>query len=129
MKKVNFSKKQGGFILTSEAILLSTVLVIGLTAGLVTVRDAMNAEMEDVAEAIGNLDQTYAFNGIANAEGTAAIAGSAYGDAVDAAAGDGVTFAFTATDLLEGDATVSAVSAGSASEQATGTAVLPAAAP
>ncbi|MBA6365880.1 hypothetical protein H4J42_19225, partial [Colwellia sp. BRX8-8] len=43
-------KKQGGFVMTSELLLLSTTIVIGLVVGLSTMRDAVTAEMEDVAE-------------------------------------------------------------------------------
>jgi|TARA_R110002167_G_scaffold1445_1_gene7067 hypothetical protein len=119
MKKFNSSnKKQRGFILTSEAVLLSTVMVVGMTTGLVTLRDSMNAELEDVAEAIGSLDQSYSFNGIENEQNSAGVAGSAFGDAIDTIAGDGVTWSYTAVDLLEGDATVAAASAGAASASA-----------
>ncbi|MGJ8690545.1 MAG: hypothetical protein ACSHXZ_13610 [Gammaproteobacteria bacterium] len=123
MKKFNLSKKQRGFILTSEAVLLSTVMVVGMTTGLVTLRDSMNAELEDVAEAIGSIDQSYSFNGIENDQNSAGIAGSAFGDSIDANAGDGVTWSYTAVDLIEGDAGVAAPSAGSAS--ATAAAVRP----
>jgi len=121
----NFSNKvsrQKGFILTSEAVLLSTVMVIGLTTGMVTLRDSMNAELEDVAEAIGALDQSYTFNGITNDQSSSAIAGSAFGDTVDSNAGDGVTWSYTTPDLVEGDVLIAAPSAGSAS--ATNTASL-----
>tara|TARA_R110000737_G_scaffold344610_1_gene371932 strand:- start:1746 stop:2135 length:390 start_codon:yes stop_codon:yes gene_type:complete len=105
MKLVNskkvMNKKQGGFVMTSELLLLSTTVVIGLIVGLTTMRDAVTAEMEDVAEAIGSLDQSYAYDGIKNAEGTAEISGSGFIDAVDVNAGDGVTFEFINTDFSE----------------------------
>lgn len=110
------SNKQRGFVLTSELVLIVTILVIGMTVGLVTMRDAMTAEMHDVAEAIGNLDQSYAFNGIENAQNTAAVNGSAFVDAVDTNAGDGIAWNFVAADIVEGvmvgPAGPSAVSAG-----------------
>ncbi|MDO6804879.1 hypothetical protein Q4595_20680, partial [Wenyingzhuangia sp. 1_MG-2023] len=86
--------RQGGFVMTSELVLLVTTMVVGLTVGLVTMRDALTAEMEDVAEAIGSLDQTYAFNGLVNGESTAAVEGSVYGDAPDVIAGDNTEFTF-----------------------------------
>ncbi len=98
-------KKQGGFILTAELLLLSLILVIGLIVGLVTMRDAITAEMEDTAEAIGQLDQTYFFEGMINAQDTATVAGSAFGDAIDANAGDQAAFEFTAV-LVNGEGTV-----------------------
>jgi len=99
-KKAN-KKKQGGFVLTSELLLLSTTIVIGLVVGLSTMRDAVTAEMEDVAEAIGSLDQSYAFDGIKNGEATAEISGSGFIDAVDENAGDGKKFEFIASDFAE----------------------------
>tara|TARA_R110001606_G_scaffold359309_1_gene511128 strand:+ start:1587 stop:1976 length:390 start_codon:yes stop_codon:yes gene_type:complete len=111
MKLVNnkkvMNKKQGGFVMTSELLLLSTTVVIGLIVGLTTMRDAVTAEMEDVAEAIGSLDQSYAYDGIKNAEGTAEISGSGFIDAVDVNAGDGVTFEFINTDFSESASAIS----------------------
>jgi hypothetical protein len=126
MKNIQVSKlsrKQAGFVMTTELVLLSTVMVVGLVAGMVTMRDALTAEMEDVAEAIGHLDQTYAFNGIVNGENTAAIEGSVYGDATDSNAGDDVEFTFVAATPLEGG--VTAASLGSSSSANTGTVVTP----
>jgi hypothetical protein len=122
MKNIQASKlggKQGGFVLTTELVLLSTVLVIGLVAGMVTMRDALTAEMEDVSEAIGHLDQTYAFNGIVNGENTAAVEGSVFGDATDSQAGDDVEFEFVAATPLEGGTT--SASLGASSSANTGT--------
>ena len=113
------SKKQAGFVMTTELVLLSTVMVVGLVAGMVTMRDALTAEMEDVAEAIGQLDQTYAFNGIVNGENTAAIEGSGFGDATDASAGDGVEFTFVAATPLEGGSTTASLGASSSANTGT----------
>ncbi|WP_148862809.1 hypothetical protein [Marinobacter fonticola] len=123
IKQTEIGKKQAGFVLTTELVLLSTVMVIGLVAGMVTMRDALTAEMEDVAEAIGHLDQTYAFNGIVNGEKTAAVEGSVYGDATDSLAGDDVEFSFVAATPLEGAAT--AASLGSSSSSNAGTITAP----
>ena len=81
-------KNQSGFALTSELILIVTILVIGGIVGMVTVRDSVTAEMHDVAEAIGELDQSYDFDGILNSQTTAIIAGSSWSDAADTNAGD-----------------------------------------
>ncbi|AMO69262.1 hypothetical protein DOK_06335 [gamma proteobacterium BDW918] len=88
------NKKQGGFIMTTELVLLTTTMVVGMIVGLVSMRDSVNAEMEDVAEAIGALDQSYAFDGIKNNQNTAVIAGSGFDDAIDALAGDDTGFTF-----------------------------------
>lgn len=57
-------KKKGGFIVTAELVLIATVLVIGMLVGLVVVRDAIVAEMEDIASSIGTLDNGLSFNGV-----------------------------------------------------------------
>ncbi len=114
------SRKQAGFIMTSELILLVTIMVIGMIVGLVTMRDAATAEMEDVAEAIGQIDQSYAFNGLKSANDTAIVDGSAFGDAVDTNAGDNTEFTFVASDNTEGLASVTP-SLGSSSADALGT--------
>lgn len=119
MNKALTSKKQGGFVMTSELVLITTVMVIGLMAGMVTMRDAVTAEMEDVAEAIGHLDQTYAFNGIVNGENTAAVEGSVFGDATDASAGDDVEFTFVAATPLEGGSTAASLAASSSANTGT----------
>lgn len=115
------NKKQTGFVLTSELIVLSTTMVAALVIGLSTMRDSVTAELEDVAEAIGSLDQSYAFDGMINAEGTAEISGSGFIDAVDVNAGDGATFEFVASDFTEAAASINGTpSSGAASANANG---------
>lgn len=97
------SKKQRGFVMTSELVLLTTTMVIGMLVGLTTLRDAATSEMEDVAEAIGSLNQSYAFDGMINAEDSAEVTGSAFNDAVDANSGDGAAFTFVAPPATEGE--------------------------
>ncbi len=91
-------KKQGGFIMTTELVLLVTTMVVGMIVGMVSMRDAVNAEMHDVAEAIGALDQSYAFDGIKNDQNTAELDGSEFNDAVDTTSGDNADFIFVASD-------------------------------
>lgn len=50
-------------VLSFEWILLITLLVIGLVAGLAAVRDATIDELGDVAEAAINIDQSYTMPG------------------------------------------------------------------
>lgn len=118
-KVVNAKKKQAGYVMTSELILLATLVVGGLTVGLTTMRDAVNAELEDVSEAIGSLDQSYAFDGMINGEGSAEISGSGYIDAVDTNAGDGVAFQFVASDFAETAAAINATPSTAASSPLT----------
>lgn len=107
-------KKQKGFVLTSELIILSTSMVAALVIGLSTLRDSVTSELEDVAEAIGALDQSYAFDGLINAEGTAEVSGSAFIDSVDVYAGDESSFTFVASDFSESAALISATPSGDA---------------
>lgn len=93
-----------GFALTSELVLVSTITVLGVTAGLVALRDATMAELHDLSEAVGALNQSYAYQGIdflgtdADGEtvGLGSVAGSIFLDDVDSAAGDRVGWSFTA---------------------------------
>lgn len=85
---MKLKKKMGGFVQTAELVLLSTVLVTGLTVGLVNVRDAVTTELEDVAQSIGSIDQSYSFQGVESNSGSSStiynyVAGSAWVDAPD----------------------------------------------
>ena len=55
---------EAGFVISSELILVATILVIGLIAGLATVRDQVVTELADVAAAISDLDQSFSFGSI-----------------------------------------------------------------
>ena len=57
-------KDEGGFIVTVELILIATILVIGLIAGLTTLRDAVVAELGDTAQAFGAINQSWSASGI-----------------------------------------------------------------
>ncbi len=82
---MKLKKKMGGFVQTAELVLISTVLVTGLTVGLVNVRDAVNTELEDVAESVGALNQSYSFAGIEadSGSGTNFVQGSEWTDSQD----------------------------------------------
>lgn len=77
-----------GFATTSELLLITTVLVIGLIAGWVTVRNSVNAELEDFAEAAGDVNQSHAFAGVLNDNNAASTSGSLFADASDEFAAD-----------------------------------------
>ncbi|WP_246864706.1 hypothetical protein [Spongiibacter thalassae] len=112
-KKSIMQRKQGGFIMTTELVLLTSVMVVGMVVGLVSMRDSVNAEMEDVAEAIGALDQSYSFDGIQNVQETAFIDGSTFTDAQDVNAGDTVGFTYTAPSIESANDTLGAAPFGS----------------
>ncbi len=54
---------EAGFIVSAELILIATILVIGLVVGLSEVQHAVVGELNDVGEAIGNLNQSYCYTG------------------------------------------------------------------
>lgn len=60
-----FWNDEAGFVVTVEMILVATVLVIGLVAGLAQVRDAVNAELADTAAAFGSMDQSFSIGSVA----------------------------------------------------------------
>lgn len=102
-------RKSAGFALTSELVLVSTIAVLGLTAGLTVLRDATMAELNDLAEAVGSLNQSYAFHGIqipigVDASGGAFSGGSFFTDAPDTLAGDLALWQFIAPDSTEATA-------------------------
>ena len=95
MQKKKKQNNKGGFIVSTELILIATILVLGLIVGLVSLRNQVTAELEDVAEAIGNIDQSFDYVGLiekANGSTTwcAQVAGSAWADTEDTSLGDEV---------------------------------------
>lgn len=57
-------RDEAGFVVSTELILIATILVIGLITGLVTIRDAVVTELADVADAISEVDQSYSYGAI-----------------------------------------------------------------
>jgi len=54
---------EAGFIVSAELVLIATLLVIGLIVGLSEVQHAVVQELNDVGDAIGNLNQSYMYTG------------------------------------------------------------------
>ena len=101
MKQIKFAKKMKGFALSSELIFLSTIVTAGLSVGMVTVRDAVVAEMTDVSNAIGALNQSYEYNGVVNNSSSAAIEGSGFQDVIDTTVGDTGGYTFVVAGATE----------------------------
>jgi hypothetical protein len=59
-----FWNDDNGFVVSSELVLIATVLVIGLLTGLASVRDALISELSDVAGAIQDINQSYSIDGV-----------------------------------------------------------------
>lgn len=70
-----------GFIISSELVLIATILVIGMIVGLTTIRDQVVQEMGDIAMAFSDLTQSYSFGGVSGH--TSSTAGSNFVDQTD----------------------------------------------
>jgi Flp pilus assembly pilin Flp len=84
-----FWNDECGAVLSAELVLVMTILVIGMVVGLSEIQHAVVQELNDVAEAIGAVNQSYSYTGF-EALKTAApnarksfSAGSAFGDDQD----------------------------------------------
>ena len=73
---------EAGFIVSAELVLVATIGVLSLVVGLSEVAFNVNQELEDVGSAIGSINQTYQYNGVAGSKGKAE--GSAFWDNRDA---------------------------------------------
>ncbi len=69
------------FVVSTELILVATILVIGMTVGLVTLRDQVVQELADVAAAFSRSEQAYSFSGMTGH--SASAAGSLFADTMD----------------------------------------------
>ena len=76
-----FWRDERAFVVTAELTLIATVLVLGVFAGLASVRDQGLQELDDLAAAIENLNQSYSFSSVTKS--TAWTAGSVFVDQRD----------------------------------------------
>ncbi len=53
-----------GFIITTELVIIATLLVIGLITGIQCLQAAVVSELKDVGAAIGSLNQSYSYSGM-----------------------------------------------------------------
>ncbi len=70
---------EAGFIISAELVLVATLLVIGLIVGLSEVQHAVVSELNDVADAIGELNQAYSFSGFSKCDNGGRIHAVTYG--------------------------------------------------
>ena len=52
-----------GFVVSTELMLIATILVIGMLVGLVSVRDQLVQELGDMAAAASDFDQSFSVSG------------------------------------------------------------------
>jgi hypothetical protein len=81
-------RDEHGVILSTEIVIIGSVLVIGLITGMTSLQQAVNGELQDLAGAIGSLDQSYCFAGQSatcrySGCSKACIAGSSWRDCED----------------------------------------------
>ncbi len=63
-------RDDGGALLALEWVFLATLLVFGLTTGLVAVRNAITSELTSVADAATQLPVCFSFSGLSNCAAT-----------------------------------------------------------
>ncbi len=81
-------KEENGFIISAELVLVLTIAVLAMIVGLSEVAVAVNTELNDVSNAIGSLNQSYAYTGFAatascDGKHKSYVAGSMFNDSVD----------------------------------------------
>ncbi len=57
---------EAGFVVSAELVLVATILVVGMIVGLNEIQHAVVQELNDVADAIGRVNQSYSYNGFAS---------------------------------------------------------------
>lgn len=80
-----FWNDEEGFILSTEAILLGTLVVIGVIVGLAEVRNSVVQELGDFSQAVAWLSQTFQYTSVdsTNVAGDIATSGSTFIDSDD----------------------------------------------
>lgn len=93
-------KDVNGIAISTELVLLMMILLFGVIAGNVSLRDAVNQEAADTGLAINNIDQSYSYAGN-TIVGVGTVAGSAFVDNSDVNDGPDVANTAPAGLLLE----------------------------
>ena len=76
-----------GFIVSTELMIAATLLVIGITVGQATLRDAVISELADLSAAINDVNQSYSYSTVTGH--TSSVAGTFFQDAADFCDGTG----------------------------------------
>ena len=83
---VSLWSREDGAIISAELVLVMTIAVLAMLVGLDSVSDAVNQELNDVADAFGALSQSFNFHGIAHpgsGDDHAIVSGSSFKDKTD----------------------------------------------
>lgn len=80
-----FAHDERGFLVSSELVVIATILVLGLIVGLVELQGALIGELNDIGESIGSLNQSYTYPGTNTFKGGHFVGtfGSAFFDGSD----------------------------------------------
>jgi hypothetical protein len=81
----NFWVDDGGFILSTEALLLGTLVALGMIVGLAEVRNAVVQELGDYSQAVAWLSQDFEWTSVesTNVAGDIQTSGSIFSDSTD----------------------------------------------
>ncbi len=83
---------EAGVILSAELVLIGSILVVGMIVGLVELQCSVVDELNDLGEAIGSINQSYTYSGVAafKKDGTtkASTSGSTFADRIDSCDGN-----------------------------------------
>ncbi|MCE2797586.1 MAG: hypothetical protein LW816_19850 [Planctomyces sp.] len=100
----SFLRSEEGFVLSTEAVLVGTILVLGMIVGLAEIRNAVVQELADYSQAVAQLSQDFAYTSVSstNNPGRISSSGSIFTDGTDtqqptATAANGITVVTAAT--------------------------------
>jgi len=81
----SFLRSEEGFILSTEAVLIGTITVLGLIVGLAEIRNNVVQELGDYSQAVAQLSQDYSFSSVSDTNVPSAIYsfGSSFTDTTD----------------------------------------------
>lgn len=84
----NLLNDESGFLVSAELVLIFTLVFCGVAVGVAMVRDSLAAELGDVSEAIGALNQSYNYNSLTADNSTGSVnhatcSGSGFNDEAD----------------------------------------------
>lgn len=76
---------ESGFVISAELVLVMTIAVLSMIVGLSEVAVAVNTELNDISNAIGAMNQSYAFTGFRGGGGKlkSRYSGSRFNDRID----------------------------------------------
>ncbi len=81
----NFVRSEEGFILSTEAVLIGTITVLGMIVGLAEIRNNVVQELGDYSQAVAQLSQDYSYSSVSDTNVASAIFsyGSVFSDTTD----------------------------------------------